>query len=52
MTVRKKGSRFQLISSTGKVLGTHSTRAGAEKQEKAIQISKARKAGKRIPKKR
>lgn len=52
MTVRKSGSKFKLISSSGKVLGTHNTRAGAEKQESAIQISKARAKGKRIPKKR
>ena len=52
MTVRKSGSKFKLISGTGKVLGTHGSRAAAERQEKAIQISKARKSGARIPKKK
>jgi hypothetical protein len=32
-------------------LGTHSTRKGAERQETAISISKARAKGHRIPKK-
>tara|TARA_Y100000310_G_scaffold88584_2_gene85630 strand:- start:683 stop:844 length:162 start_codon:yes stop_codon:yes gene_type:complete len=51
MTVKKRGSRFVLVSGTGKTLGTHATRAGAERQEKAITLSKLRKQGK-IPKKR
>lgn len=52
MTVRAKGGKFELVSGTGKVLGTHNSRAAAERQEKAIQISKARAAGHRIPKKK
>lgn len=52
MTIRAKGGKFELISRTGKVLGTHPTRAAAEKQESAINISKARAAGHRIPKNR
>ena len=51
MTIVKRGNKYVLISkSTGKVLGTHPNRATALKQEKAIQISKARKAGHKIPK--
>lgn len=52
MTIRVKGKKFELISRAGKVLGTHPTRAAAEKQEDAINISKARAAGHRIPKKK
>jgi hypothetical protein len=37
----KRGKKYLLISKkTGKVLGTHSTRQDAEKQEQAIEISK------------
>jgi hypothetical protein len=49
MTVKQAGGKFKLISRTGKTLGTHPTMAKAEAQEKAIQISKARAAGHRIP---
>ncbi len=52
MTIRAKGKQFELVSRTGKVLGTHKTRAEAKAQEDAINISKARAAGHRIPKKR
>lgn len=52
MTVRKVGTKFKLISGSGKTLGTHDSRAAAERQEKAIQISKTRAAGHRIPKNR
>lgn len=52
MTIRKSGSKFKLVSSTGKTLGTHKTRAEAKSQEDAINISKARAAGHRIPKKK
>lgn len=39
--IRKRGGEFALLSKkTGKTLGTHATRAGAEKQERAIQASK------------
>jgi len=52
MVIVKRGSGYALLSKkTGKVLGKHPTRANALKQEKAIQISKARKAGHNIPKK-
>jgi hypothetical protein len=47
--IKKVGNKVKLISkSTGKTLGTHSSRAAAERQERAIQASKAAKAkGKR-----
>ena len=39
--ITKKGSKYVLKSkSTGKVLGTHDTKADALKQERAIQASK------------
>jgi dolichyl-phosphate-mannose--protein O-mannosyl transferase len=50
MVVVKKGKKYVLLSKkTGRVLGTHPSRANALKQEKAIQISKARAAGHKIP---
>lgn len=52
MTIRKVGSKYKLTSGTGKLLGTHPTRAAAERQEAAVNISKARAAGHRIPKKK
>jgi len=52
MTIRKVGDKFKLISGTGRTLGTHDTRAAATRQEKAINTSKARAAGHRIPKKK
>ncbi len=52
MTIKKQGDKVVLKTKDGKkTLGTHDTKAGAERQERAIQISKARKAGHRIPKK-
>ncbi len=52
MTIVKRGKKYVLLSkTTGRVLGTHPSRADAMKQEKAIQISKARAAGHNIPKK-
>lgn len=39
--IRKVGGKYVLYSKkTGKRLGTHATRAGALKQERAIQIAK------------
>ncbi len=52
MTIRKRGGKHVLVSRTGKTLGSHRTRAEAEAQESAVNISKAKKAGHRIPKKR
>jgi len=44
MTIRKEGSKFVLrAKSTGKVLGTHDTKAKAERQERAIQLLKGKK---------
>jgi len=51
MTVVRKGNKWLLLSKrTGRVLGRHPSRADAIKQETAINIGKARKAGHRIPK--
>lgn len=51
--IKKRGSRWVLLSkSSGRVLGTHGTKKDAEKQERAIQLSKARAAGHKIPKKK
>lgn len=42
--ITKKGSKYVLKSkSTGRVLGTHDTKAQAVKQEQAINISKHKK---------
>lgn len=42
-SIKKKGSQFDLIlKRTGKVLGTHSSKAAARKQIAAIEASKAR----------
>lgn len=50
--IEKKKSKWVLKSKkTGRVLGTHKTKAEAKSQEAAINISKARKAGHLIPKK-
>ena len=50
--IKKRGKKWVLVSKkSGKVLGTHPTKTAAEKQEAAINISKARAAGHRIPKK-
>ncbi len=44
MTIRKSGKGFKLVSKkTGKTLGTHTTRAGAARQERAIQANKRKK---------
>lgn len=51
--IKKAGKKWKLYAHDGrKVLGTHPTRAAAEKQEAAINISKARAAGHRIPRKK
>jgi len=43
--IKKVGSKYKLVAkSTGKTLGTHPSRAAAEKQERAVQASKAAKA--------
>ena len=53
MSVKKRGDKFIVTDSTGKkTLGTHDTRKEAIKQLQAIEISKARRKGKNIPRKR
>lgn len=50
--IKKEGNKFVLYTKDGsKVLGKHATRGDAKRQEIAINISKARKAGHKIPKK-
>jgi hypothetical protein len=49
--IRRKGNKYVLYTADGsRVLGTHPSRAEAEKQERAINVSKARQTGHRIPK--
>jgi len=49
--IKKRGAIWVLYTSDGKrVLGRHKTKASAVRQERAINISKARAAGHRIPK--
>ena len=49
--IKKVGKKWYLYNHDGtKILGRHTSRADAESQEAAINISKARKAGHRIPK--
>jgi hypothetical protein len=48
--IKKRGGKHVLVSHKGKALGKHKTKAKAQAQETAIQISKARRAGHRIPK--
>lgn len=43
--IKKSGNKYQLLSGIGKVLGTHRSRAGAARQETAININKARAKG-------
>lgn len=51
MIVHVGKGRWLLFDRAGKrVLGTHKTQADAKAQETAISISKARRAGYRIPK--
>jgi len=48
--IRKVGGKYVLYSRRGgRRLGTHRTRKAAIRQERAIQISKARRAGYDIP---
>ena len=53
MVIVRRGKKWLLLSrDRKKVLGRHNTREEALEQEQAINISKARKAGHRIPKKK
>ncbi len=48
--IRKVGPhKYVLRSSSGKTLGTHTTKAAARAQETAINMSKARAAGHHVP---
>lgn len=48
----KSGNKWLLKSKhSGRVLGTHPSKAAAQRQESAINISKARAAGHHIPRK-
>jgi phage I-like protein len=48
--IKHEGDKWNLYDSEGKkLLGSHESKKDAEKQESAINISKARKAGHRIP---
>jgi len=50
--VKRRGKTYyQLISSSGRVLGTHATEREAEKQELAIHLSLLRAAGRIGPRK-
>ena len=50
--IKKVGKGWILYNHDGtKILGHHKTKASAERQERAINISKARAAGHRIPQK-
>lgn len=50
--IKKVGKKWYLYSHDGKkILGRHPTRVAAERQESAVNISKARAAGHRIPRK-
>lgn len=51
MTCTKRGKKWVLLSKTSsRVLGRHPSRAACMRQETAINLSKARAAGHRIPK--
>jgi hypothetical protein len=51
--IKKVGKKWVLFTHDGKrILGRHTTKEQAQKQEAAINISKARAAGHRIPQKR
>lgn len=44
--IRKRGTRYALVSkATGKTLGMHATKAGAARQERAIQAAKHARKG-------
>lgn len=50
--IKKENNKWVLYDNKGsKKLGTHNTKKEAESQEAAINISKARKKGYKIPKK-
>ena len=46
MTIRRRGSQFEVTTKTGRVLGTHPTRKAAERQLVVIEASKVRQTAK------
>lgn len=50
--IKQSKGKYTLVSKSGKKLGTHDTKEEAVAQEHAVNISKARAAGHRIPKKK
>lgn len=51
--IKKRGKKWVLVSKkTKKVLETHPSKTAAERQEAAINISKARAAGYKIPRRK
>lgn len=44
--IKKKGSKWQVTTESGRVLGTHSTKAAAVKQLGAVEASKKRRGKK------
>jgi hypothetical protein len=51
--IRKEHGKFVLRERTGgHVLGRHVTKAGAKRQETAVNLSKARQAGHQVPRPR
>jgi hypothetical protein len=42
MTIRKRGSKFQVVSKTKGVIGTHGTKKEARAQHRAVKASQAR----------
>jgi|15BtaG_2_1085339.scaffolds.fasta_scaffold04505_4 hypothetical protein len=42
MTVRQKGNKWVLVSSSGKTLGVHPSKKAAQRQERAVKASQAR----------
>jgi hypothetical protein len=47
--IRKEHGKFVLRASSGLALGRHTTKAGAQRQETAINLAKARAAGHHVP---
>jgi hypothetical protein len=51
--IRKEHGKFVLRDRAGgRVLGRHATKAGAKRQETAVNLSKARAAGHKVPRPR
>ena len=52
VTVQKRGNKFVVTDATGKTHFTHDSEAAANAQRDAINISLARRRGRRIPRKK